>query len=259
MEGVSHEACSLAGTLGLGKLIVFYDDNGISIDGDVRGWFSDDTPMRFESYGWQVIRGVDGHDATEVETALKTARQETSRPTLICCRTVIGFGSPNLAGSEKTHGAPLGDAEIEATRHAMGWVYGPFEIPENIQSAWDAREQGAIAQAEWDQLFVSYQKEYPDLATEFERRIRGDLPEGALIALDDAISKTQSNRRNWPLEKLRRMRLKWLPNFSRKRLVVLQIWGIQTSPSGKIAKRIAKTTLVETTCIMACVSSVCVR
>ena len=192
MEGVSHEACSLAGTLGLGKLIVFYDDNGISIDGDVRGWFSDDTPMRFESYGWQVIRGVDGHDATEVETALKTARQETSRPTLICCRTVIGFGSPNLAGSEKTHGAPLGDAEIQATRHAMGWVYGPFEIPENIQSAWDAREQGAIAQAEWDQLFVSYQKEYPDLATEFERRIRGDLPEGALTALDDAISKTQS-------------------------------------------------------------------
>ena len=192
MEGVSHEACSLAGTLGLGKLIVFYDDNGISIDGDVRGWFSDDTPARFESYGWQVIRGVDGHDATEVETALKTARQETSRPTLICCRTVIGFGSPNLAGSEKTHGAPLGDAEIQATRHAMGWDYGPFEIPEDIQSAWDAKEQGAKAQAEWDQLFASYQKEYPDLATEFERRIQGDLPEGALAALDDAITETQS-------------------------------------------------------------------
>ena len=192
MEGVSHEACSLAGTLGLGKLIVFYDDNGISIDGDVCGWFSDDTPARFESYGWQVIRGVDGHDATEVETALKTARQQTSRPTLICCRTVIGFGSPNLAGSEKTHGAPLGDAEIQATRQALGWGYGPFEIPEDTQSAWDAKEQGAKAQAEWDQLFASYQKEYPDLATEFERRIQGDLPEGALAALDDAIGKTQS-------------------------------------------------------------------
>ena len=192
MEGVSHEACSLAGTLGLGKLIVFYDDNGISIDGDVRGWFSDDTPARFESYGWQVIRGVDGHDATEVETALKTARQETLRPTLICCRTVIGFGSPNLAASEKTHGAPLGDAEIQATREAMGWGYGPFEIPEDIQSAWDAKEQGSKVQAEWDQLFADYRKQYPDLASEFERRIQGDLPEGALAALDDAISKTQS-------------------------------------------------------------------
>ncbi|MEC8126596.1 MAG: transketolase [Pseudomonadota bacterium] len=192
MEGVSHEACSLAGTLGLGKLIVFYDDNGISIDGDVRGWFSDDTPARFESYGWQVIRGVDGHDATEVETALKTAREETSRPTLICCRTVIGFGSPNLAGSEKTHGAPLGDTEIQVTRHSMGWSYSPFEIPEDIQSAWDAKEQGAKAQAEWDQLFAIYEKEYSDLATEFERRIQGNLPEGALAALDDAITETQS-------------------------------------------------------------------
>ena len=192
MEGVSHEACSLAGTLGLGKLIVFYDDNGISIDGDVRGWFSDDTPARFEAYGWQVIRGVDGHDATEVETALKTARQETSRPTLICCRTVIGFGSPSLAGSEKTHGAPLGDAEIQATRRATGWDYGPFEIPEDIQSAWDAKKQGAKAQAEWDQLFVGYQKEYPDLATEFERRMQGDLPDGALAALDHAITEMQS-------------------------------------------------------------------
>jgi transketolase len=192
MEGVSHEACSLAGTLGLGKLIVFYDDNGISIDGDVRGWFSDDTPARFESYGWQVIRGVDGHDATELETALKTARQETSRPTLICCRTVIGFGSPNLAGSEKTHGAPLGDAEIQATRDAMGWSYGPFEIPADIQSAWDAKAQGAKAQAEWDQLFADYQKQYPDLASEFERRIQGDLPQKALPAFDKAIAETQS-------------------------------------------------------------------
>ncbi|MDC3033021.1 transketolase, partial [Litorivicinus sp.] len=148
MEGVSHEARSLAGTLGLGKLLVFYDDNGISIDEDVGGWFSDDTPVRFEAYGWQVIRSVDGQDATEVKTALKTARQETSRPTLICCRTVLGFGSPSLAGSEKIHGAPLGDAEVEATRHATGWVYGPYEIPEDIQLAWDAKKQGAKAQAE---------------------------------------------------------------------------------------------------------------
>ena len=192
MEGVSHEACSLAGTSGLGKLIVFYDDNGISIDGDVRRWFSDDTPARFESYGWQVIRGVDGHDATEVETALKTARQETSRPTLICCRTVIGFGSPNLAGSEKTHGAPLGDAEIQATRDAMGWSYGPFEIPADIQSAWDAKAQGAKAQSEWDQLFADYQAQYPDLASEFERRVQGDLPQNALVAFDKAIAETQS-------------------------------------------------------------------
>ena len=192
MEGVSHEACSLAGTLGLGKLIVFYDDNGISIDGDVRGWFSDDTPARFESYGWQVIRGVDGHDATEVGTALKTARQEVSRPTLICCRTVIGFGAPNLAGSEKTHGAPLGDAEIQATRDALGWSYGPFEIPADIQSAWDAKAQGAKAQAEWDQLFADYQTQYPDLASEFERRVQGDLPQNALVAFDKAIAETQS-------------------------------------------------------------------
>ena len=192
MEGVSHEACSLAGTLGLGKLIVFYDDNGISIDGDVRGWFSDDTPARFESYGWQVIRGVDGHDATEVEIAVKTARQDTSRPTLVCCRTVIGFGSPNLAGSEKTHGAPLGDTEIQATREAMGWTCGPFEIPADIQSAWNAREQGTEAQAEWDQLFAAYQKQYPDLASEFARRIQGDLPQNAITAFDDAIAETQS-------------------------------------------------------------------
>ena len=192
MEGVSHEACSLAGTLGLGKLIVFYDDNGISIDGDVRGWFSDDTPARFESYGWQVIRGVDGHDATEVETALKTARQDTSRPTLVCCRTVIGFGSPNLAGSEKTHGAPLGDSEIQATREAMGWNYGPFEIPADIQSAWNAREQGTKAQSEWDQLFAAYQKQYPDLASEFVRRVQGDLPQNAINAFDDAIAETQT-------------------------------------------------------------------
>ena len=196
MEGVSHEVCSMAGTLGLGKLIVFYDDNGFSIDGDVRGWFSDDTPARFESYGWQVIRGVDGHDAVEVETALGTARQEAARPTLICCRTVIGFGSPNLAGSEKTHGAPLGDTEIQATREAMGWSNGPFVIPVDIQSAWDAREKGARAQAEWDQLFADYKQQYPALASEFERRIQGDLPANALADFDRAISDMQAESPN---------------------------------------------------------------
>ena len=192
MEGVSHEARSLAGTLGLGKLIVFYDDNGISIDGDVRGWFSDDTPARFESYGWQVIREVDGHDAHEVETALETALKDKSRPTLICCRTVIGFGSPNLAGSEKTHGAPLGHTEIQATRDAMGWIHAPFDIPEDIRNAWDAKAKGAEVQAEWDRLFTGYREQYPDLASELERRVQGDLPADALNALDRAIADTQA-------------------------------------------------------------------
>ena len=162
MEGVSHEVCSLAGTLGLGKLIVFYDDNGISIDGDVRGWFSDDTPARFESYGWQVIREVDGHDPLEVETALETARKDKSRPTLICCRTVIGFGSPNLAGSEKTPRCSSGDMEIQATRDAMGWMHAPFDVPEDIRDAWDAKASGAEVHAEWDRLFTGYREQYPD-------------------------------------------------------------------------------------------------
>ena len=192
MEGVSHEVCSLAGTLGLDKLIVFYDDNGISIDGDVRGWFGDDTPARFESYGWQVIREVDGHNAHEVETALKTALDDKLRPTLICCRTVIGFGSPNLAGSEKTHGAPLGDTEIQATREAMGWIHAPFDIPEDIRNAWDAKAEGAKVQAEWDRLFAGYRDQYPDLASEFERRLQGDLPGDALVAIDRAIADTQA-------------------------------------------------------------------
>ncbi len=193
MEGVSHEACSLAGTLGLGKLIVFYDDNGISIDGDVRGWFSDDTPARFESYGWQVIRAVDGHDPEEVAMALKTARQTLDRPTLICCRTVIGFGSPNLAGSEKTHGAPLGADEIAATRAAMGWNHGPFEVPADIRDAWDAKAAGAAAEAEWNAVFAKYQSKYPVEAAEFTRRMAGELPENALAQLDAAIAQSQAD------------------------------------------------------------------
>ena len=176
MEGISHEVCSLAGTLGLGKLVAFYDDNGISIDGEVEGWFSDDTPKRFEAYGWQVIRNVDGHDADEIKMAIETARKNTSQPTLICCKTIIGFGSPNKQGKEECHGAPLGDDEIAATRAALNWSHGPFEIPADIYAEWDAKAAGAVAEAEWNTRFAAYQQAYPELASEFKRRIAGELP-----------------------------------------------------------------------------------
>ena len=176
MEGVSHEACSLAGRLGLGKLIAIWDDNGISIDGEVSGWFSDDTPTRFEAYGWQVIRGVDGHDPVEIQQAIDTACAETARPTLICARTIIGFGAPNKQGSESTHGAPLGEAEIAAARKNLGWNYPPFEIPPEIVEAWDARESGAAAEADWRARFDAYRRDFAGLAEEFERRVGGDLP-----------------------------------------------------------------------------------
>lgn len=176
MEGISHEVCSLAGTLGLGKLVAFYDDNGISIDGEVEGWFTDDTPKRFEAYGWQVIRNVDGHDADEIKTAIETARKNTQQPTLICCKTVIGFGSPNKQGKEECHGAPLGDDEIAATREALSWPHAPFEIPESIRAEWDARAAGAEREAEWNTRFAAYQQAYPELAAEFKRRLAGELP-----------------------------------------------------------------------------------
>jgi transketolase len=176
MEGISHEVCSLAGTLGLGKLVAFYDDNGISIDGEVEGWFTDDTPKRFEAYGWQVIRNVDGHDAEEIKTAIETARAEHERPTLICCKTTIGFGSPNKQGKEDCHGAPLGNEEIALTRAALGWNHGPFEIPADIYAEWDGKATGAAAEAEWDQRFAAYAAAYPELASEFKRRISGELP-----------------------------------------------------------------------------------
>jgi transketolase len=176
MEGISHEACSLAGTLGLGKLIAFYDDNGISIDGEVEGWFTDDTVKRFESYGWQVIPKVNGHDPEEIKQAIDTARANSEQPTLICCKTIIGFGSPNKEGKEECHGAPLGDDEIALTRERLGWKHGSFEIPENVYEGWSAKAKGAAAESAWNDKFAAYEAAHPELAAEYKRRIAGDLP-----------------------------------------------------------------------------------
>ncbi len=176
MEGISHEACSLAGTLGLGKLIAFYDDNGISIDGDVGGWFTDDTPGRFAAYGWQVIPAVDGHDPEAVRTAIEAARADTARPTLICCRTVIGWGSPNKAGKEEVHGAALGEEEVALVRETIGWPHPPFEVPDEIRTGWEARERGAELESDWNARFSAYRDAHPELASELERRLDGALP-----------------------------------------------------------------------------------
>ena len=175
MEGISHEVGSLAGTLGLSKLIAFYDDNGISIDGEVEGWFTDDTPKRFEAYNWQVIRNVDGHDPEEIKTAIETARK-SDQPTLICCKTTIGFGSPNKQGKEDCHGAPLGNDEIALTRKALNWNHGPFEIPADIYAEWDAKQAGAAVESEWEKRFAAYAAEFPELAAELSRRLSGELP-----------------------------------------------------------------------------------
>ena len=177
MEGISHEACSLAGTLGLGKLIAFWDDNGISIDGHVDGWFSDDTPKRFEAYGWHVIPDVDGHDPEAINKALEFAKAMTDKPTMICCKTTIGFGSPNKAGSHACHGAPLGQEEINLTKAALGWDHAAFEVPADVYAGWDAKEKGAAAEANWNSKFAAYQDAHPELAAEFKRRMAGDLPE----------------------------------------------------------------------------------
>lgn len=177
MEGISHEACSYAGTMRLGKLIAFWDDNGISIDGRVQGWFTDDTPARFKAYGWQVIEDVDGHCAAELKEAIAIAQTETEKPTLICCRTTIGFGAPNLSDSADAHGAPLGDKEIALAREQLKWSYPPFEIPQDIYAAWDAKEKGAALEAQWNELFLSYRAAYPELSAEFVRRCKGELPE----------------------------------------------------------------------------------
>ena len=176
MEGISHEACSLAGTLGLGKLVCFWDDNGISIDGHVDGWFTDDTPKRFESYGWHVIPDVDGHDPAAIAKAMEFAKAMTDKPTLICCKTTIGFGSPNKAGSHASHGAPLGQDEINLTKAALGWDHDAFEVPAEIRHAWDANEKGAAAEAAWNERFGAYEAEHPELAAEFRRRTAGELP-----------------------------------------------------------------------------------
>lgn len=196
MEGISHEVCSLAGTLGLGKLIVFYDENGISIDGNVSGWFTENVPGRFRAYGWEVIPNVDGHDPAAIQNAIEMARSDTSTPTLICCKTQIGFGSPALAGSEKTHGAPLGCDEIEATKAALEWPYGPFEVPEEIYAAWDATEKGTDAELLWNHAFAKYETDFPEKASEFLRRMNRYLPDNFIALTNQFIHETQEKMHN---------------------------------------------------------------
>ncbi|KAA0015679.1 transketolase [Salinicola corii] len=199
MEGISHEACSLAGTLGLGNLVVFYDDNGISIDGEVEGWFTDDTGKRFEAYHWHVIPDVDGHDAEQINAAIEEAKSVTDKPTLIICKTVIGFGSPNKAGKEESHGAALGEDEVAAARKELGWEYPAFEIPDEYYAAWDAREQGQKREAEYDAKLAAYEQAYPELAKELKRRYNGELPANfdgdALIQAAQEKSETTASRK----------------------------------------------------------------
>ncbi|UUM32504.1 transketolase [Vibrio japonicus] len=195
MEGISHEACSLAGTLGLGKLIAFWDDNGISIDGHVEGWFSDDTPKRFEAYGWHVIPAVDGHDSAAINAAIEAAKADP-RPTLICTKTIIGFGSPNKSGSHDCHGAPLGAEEIAATRKELGWEHGPFEIPQEVYAEWSAIETGAAKEAAWNEKFAAYEAAYPELAAEFKRRVNGELPAQWEEKASQIIADLQANPAN---------------------------------------------------------------
>ena len=195
MEGISHEVCALAGTLGLNKLIALYDDNGISIDGKVEGWFTDDTPARFEAYGWNVIRAVDGHDVDAVAAAIAAAKTAT-KPTLISCKTVIGKGSPNLQGGDKVHGAALGDKEIAAVREYIGWDAAPFEMPAELYTAWDAKKQGALVEADWNERFAAYSREFPQQAAELTRRMKGDLPEAFEAALAAAIASCVEKKEN---------------------------------------------------------------
>ncbi|WP_461520971.1 transketolase [Porticoccus sp.] len=193
MEGISHETCSFAGTQRLGKLIAFYDDNGISIDGEVEGWFTDNTPGRFEAYGWQVIPNVDGHDSVAIKAAIEMARLETEKPTLICCKTIIGFGSPNKQGKEECHGAPLGADEILLAREQLGWNHGPFDIPEDIYAGWNARGKGGKSQSAWQEKFERYKAEHPEMAAEFSRRVKGELPASFVEQADAYISQCQQS------------------------------------------------------------------
>ncbi|MEI7200641.1 transketolase [Pectobacterium parvum] len=193
MEGISHEVCSLAGTMKLGKLTAFYDDNGISIDGHVEGWFTDDTAARFEAYGWHVVRGVDGHDADAIKRAIGEAQLVTDKPSLLMCKTVIGFGSPNKAGTHDSHGAPLGDAEVAASREQLGWAHAPFDIPADIYAAWDAKPAGQRKEAAWDEAFAAYASAYPELAAEFKRRTCGELPANWQTDAQKFIDDLQAN------------------------------------------------------------------
>ncbi|MEY4921692.1 MAG: transketolase [Pseudomonadota bacterium] len=196
MEGISHEVCSLAGTMKLGKLTAFYDDNGISIDGHVEGWFTDDTAARFEAYGWHVVRGVDGHDADSIKAAIEEAYNVTDKPSLLMCKTIIGFGSPKKAGTHDAHGAPLGADEVAATREALGWKYPAFEIPQDIYAQWDAKEAGKIKEAAWNEKFAVYAKTYPELAAEFKRRVNGELPANWATESQKFIEQLQANPAN---------------------------------------------------------------
>ncbi|WP_233970452.1 transketolase, partial [Pectobacterium versatile] len=193
MEGISHEVCSLAGTMKLGKLTAFYDDNGISIDGHIEGWFTDDTAARFEAYGWHVVRGVDGHDAEAIKRAIGEAQLVTDKPSLLMCKTVIGFGSPNKAGTHDSHGAPLGDAEVAASREQLGWTHAPFDIPADIYAAWDAKPAGQRKEAAWDEAFAAYASAYPELAAEFTRRTGGELPTNWQADAQKFIDDLQAN------------------------------------------------------------------
>ncbi|BCV48238.1 transketolase [Shewanella algae] len=216
MEGISHEACSLAGTLGLGKLIAFWDDNGISIDGHVEGWFSDDTPKRFEAYGWHVVAGVDGHDPQAINAAIDAAKADP-RPSLICCKTIIGYGSPNKSGSHDCHGAPLGDAEIAAAREFLGWKHDPFVIPSEIYAAWDAKEAGKAAESSWNDKFAAYEAAHPALAAELKRRLNGELPANFDADAKAYIEQLQANPANIASRKASQNALeafgKMLPEF----------------------------------------------
>ena len=217
MEGISHEVCSLAGTLGLGKLIAFYDDNGISIDGDVEAWFTDNTPERFRAYGWQVIEAVDGHDADQINKAIIKAKSETNKPTMICCKTVIGFGSPNKQGKETCHGAPLGEDEIKLVREKLNWKYAPFEIPNEIYQGWDNRDNGQTIENKWNQQFVKYREAHPQLADELSRRLNGDLPKSYEKDFSDLLQSFQEQEANVASRKASQMVLehltKWLPEM----------------------------------------------
>jgi transketolase len=193
MEGISHEVCSLAGTLKLGKLVAFYDDNGISIDGHIDGWFTDDTAKRFEAYGWHVVRGVDGHDAEAIKKAVEEAKAVSDKPSLLLCKTVIGFGSPNKAGTHDSHGAPLGDDEVALTRKQLGWSHAPFEIPQDIYAQWDAREAGQAKEAAWNEKFAAYAKAHPELAEEFKRRMGNELPANWQAESQKFIEQLQAN------------------------------------------------------------------